>query len=109
MLGGCKEMGGEVGAGESPRGDGGGTWLRLGILVAFGGMRVESTVFSYCYRGVKKPAGWGKVTVLKFRSHFREYSESEGSLDGMFGLKYSINHFFRVSWLEKRGFLEIII
>jgi hypothetical protein len=53
MLGGCGERGGEVGAGESPWGDGGGAWLGLGILVAFDGMQIESVVFSYRYRGVK--------------------------------------------------------
>jgi hypothetical protein len=38
--------GGKGGAGGFPWGDGGGAWLRLGILVAFGGMWVESVVFS---------------------------------------------------------------
>jgi hypothetical protein len=93
MLGACGESGGEVGAGGSPWGDGGGAWLRLGILVTLGGMWIESTVFSYYCCGVKKPAEWGKVTVPKFKSHLREYSEVEGSFGGSFGLNIGLTIF----------------
>jgi hypothetical protein len=57
MLGGCGESGGGVGAGRFPWGDGGGAWLRLGILVAFGGMQVESVVFSTVTAGLNNQRG----------------------------------------------------
>jgi hypothetical protein len=65
MLGGCGGKGGEVGAGGSPWGDGGGARLGFGILVAFGGIRIESVVFSTVIAGLNNQRGGEK---LLFRS-----------------------------------------
>jgi hypothetical protein len=51
--------------------------------------------------------GWGKVTVLKFRSHFREYSEVEGSFDGLFGLDIRLIIFSGFVRLKKKVFFRI--
>jgi hypothetical protein len=42
-------------------GDGGGVWLRLGILVAYGGMRIESTVFPTVVAGLNNQRGGEKL------------------------------------------------
>jgi hypothetical protein len=78
-------------------GDGGGAWLRLGILVAFGRMRIESAVFSLTVAAGLNNQRVGKSFCSEVQESLPRIFRSRGVIWWMVWIKYSINHFFRVS------------
>jgi hypothetical protein len=65
---------------------------------------LKAWFFPTVIAGLNNQRGGEKVTVLKFKSHLREYSESKGSFGGLFGLNIRLIIFSGLVGLKKGVF-----
>jgi hypothetical protein len=65
---------------------------------------LKAWFFPIIIAGLNNQRGGEKVTVLKFKSHLREYSEFEGSFGGLFGLNIRLIIFSGLVGLKKGVF-----
>jgi hypothetical protein len=72
--------------------------------MALGKIQIGSTVFLTVAAGLNNQRGGENLMFLKFKSHFREYSESEGSFGGLFGLSIRLLIFSGLISPKKGGF-----
>jgi hypothetical protein len=95
---------GKSGLGDFFAGDGGGAWLWLGIFVDLGKNADWKHSFLTVVAGLNNQRGGENLLFLKFKSCFWEYSESEGSFGGLFGLSIRLLIFSGLISTKKGGF-----
>jgi hypothetical protein len=106
MLGGCRERGGEVGAGGSLWGMAAALGPDWGFWRFLAKCRLKAQSFLTVVAGLNNQRGGEKLLFRSSRVVFWEYSKVERSFGGLFGLNIRLLIFSGLISPEKGGFLD---